>query len=76
MCIFCDWCNLQVKKLDCLDIKLIKLATAAFVLLLAKFFPILISFDWFMYVIVIFVAAIRPYKKVFCFDKKSENKKK
>ncbi len=59
------WANSGVKKMDWLDIKLIKLSTAAFILLLAKFWNVLLSFDWYWYVGIAFLALLRPLKKAF-----------
>lgn len=62
---FTKWANKKVKKMDWLDVKLIKLSTAAFVLLVAKLWPPLLSLDWKSYVIIAVVTAIRPLKRVF-----------
>ena len=48
------------KKFDTPDISLIKITTAAIVLLIASLWPPLVSLDWYWYVIVAVVAGIRP----------------
>ena len=59
------WANSNVKKFDWLDIKMIKWSAAAFVLLIAKFWPPLLSLDWYWYALIGLLAAVRPVYKVF-----------
>jgi hypothetical protein len=60
-----QWSNKKIKTLDWLDVKLIKLGTAAITLLLAKWFPILLSLDWYWYLILASAIIIRPMYKIF-----------
>ena len=59
------WGEAGVKKLEWYDISLIKLSTAAFVLLIAKFWPVLVSFNTWIYIVVALLAAYSPMKKFF-----------
>lgn len=45
---------------------LVKVSTAAFVLMLAKFFPMLMMLDWYWYLAIAVLAAIIPMKKWMC----------
>ena len=55
----------MTRKMESWDISLVKLATAAIVLLIAKYWPVLISFEWYWYVIVAVLASIHPMMKMF-----------
>ena len=64
---FNDWTNSKIKKLKWWDISQIKLATIFFTLLIAKYFEILTTWNWWVYVILIIIFCINPYKKIFYF---------
>lgn len=55
----------MTRKLEFYDISLIKIATAAAILLIAKYYPVLTSFQWYWYVIIVVLATIHPLKKMF-----------
>ncbi|MDB2414161.1 hypothetical protein N9W34_00140 [Rickettsiales bacterium] len=55
--------NKIVNRYQCYDISLIKLSTAAFVLMVAKLWPPLLNLDWYWYGIIAIVAAIIPARK-------------
>lgn len=59
------WANKKVKKMNIWDIKMIKLSTAAFILMVASLWPPLISLDWYWYGLIFLLAAIIPAKKIF-----------
>ncbi len=59
------WGNSKVKNLSWGDIKLIKLSTAAFVLLIAKLWSPLLSLNWYWYALIAVLAAIKPASKMF-----------
>jgi uncharacterized membrane protein len=59
------WCSNKIKNLTILDIKLIKLSTAAFVLMIVALWPPLASLDWYWYLIIGVLAMIRPLIKYF-----------
>ena len=61
---FNDFANAKVRKCDWLDIGLIKLTVAAFVLLLAKLWPAILSLPWYWYAAVAVLAAIRPLVRI------------
>jgi len=44
-----DWINEKLKKLTCMDIGITKLCVAAFVLMLAKLWPPMVSLEWYWY---------------------------
>lgn len=60
-----EWANKKVKKMDWIDIALTKLGVAAFILMLATFWPVLLDFPWYWYAIIFVLAAIRPWTKMF-----------
>jgi hypothetical protein len=57
------WYNSKVKKLKWCDISLIKLSTFAFALMLAKLWPAILNLDWYWYLIIALLAAVKPLKK-------------
>ena len=60
-----SWMNKKIKKFDMWDISAIKLSTIFFALLIAKFFPEILNFDWYWYVILMIFVAFRPLIKMF-----------
>lgn len=59
------WLNSKVKKMNWFDIKMIKWSVAAFILLIAKLWPPLLSLNWYWYLIIGVVAMIRPLYTMF-----------
>jgi hypothetical protein len=59
-----NW-NKKVKKMDWLDIGMIKLSVAGFILMVAKLWTPLLSLDWYWYAIIFVLAMIRPVYKFF-----------
>ncbi len=59
------WLDSKIKKLSWYDISLIKLSAIALVLLLAKYWPVLLSFEWYWYMLVFIAAAIPPLIKFY-----------
>ena len=59
------WTDSKVKKLRWIDIKLIQLYVAAFVLMLAKLWKPLLSLDWYWYALIAVLAIIIPVYKMF-----------
>jgi len=58
------WANKNVKKLDWIDIRLIKIAVAAFALLVAKLWPTILGLAWYWYALIFVLAYIRPICKM------------
>ena len=54
----------RVKNLDVCHLQFVKLAVAAFTLMVAKLWPPLLSLDWYWYLLIAIVAASFPFKKV------------
>ncbi len=54
------WMNKKIRKLNWVDVKLIKWSAAGFTLLVAKLWPPLLSLDWYWYALVGVLAAIKP----------------
>jgi len=54
----------KIKKCDLIDIKLIQLSSAAFVLMIAKFWKPLLSLDWYWYGVIFVLAMIKPIYKM------------
>ncbi len=64
MCLF-SWADSKIKNFKSYDISLIKIATTALVLMLAKFFPVLTSLEWYWYLIVFFLTSVSVWLKMF-----------
>ena len=62
---FIQWRESKIRKMKWYDIPLIKLASIAFGLLLAKLYTPILGFDWYWYAVVIILAAIPPLYHVF-----------
>ncbi len=62
---YINWMNKCVKKLDWKDIGLVKLSVAGFILMVAKLWSGILALDWYWYLVIALVAAIRPMKKMF-----------
>jgi len=58
------WVDKRIKKLRWFDISLIKISTAAFILLVAKLWAPLLSLDWYWYLVIVLVAGARPLFQV------------
>jgi len=54
----------KIKKCDLIDIKLIQLSSAAFILIIAKFWKPLLSLDWYWYGVIFVLAMIKPIYKM------------
>jgi len=54
------WADARISRLRWYDIGLIKVGVAAFVLMLATFFPAFLQVDWYVYLIIAVLASIRP----------------
>ncbi len=59
-----SWGNSKIKKLDWLDMGMIKLSAFFFALLLAKLWVPLLALDWYWYALLFVLAAIKPVAKV------------
>jgi len=60
-----EWANKKIKKMEWTDIALTKLSVAAFTLMLATFWPVLLALEWYWYGIIFVLAAIGPCIKLF-----------
>lgn len=58
------WANTIVKKMDWLDVGLVKISVAAVVLLIAKLWPPILCLDWYWYAIIFVIAAVKPVSRV------------
>jgi hypothetical protein len=57
---FKTWADSKVKKLGWVDLKLIQLSVAGFILMIAKLWEPLLSLDWYWYAVVAVLAAVKP----------------
>ena len=55
-----DNLNKRVKNSDIFDVSLTKISVLFATLFLVKFWPELTSFDWYIYIIIALILAIRP----------------
>ena len=60
-----SWIESKIRKMHWYDISLVKLASAAFALLIAKWWPPLLSLDWYWYLVIAIVASIIPMYRMF-----------
>ena len=60
-----EWMNENIKKCVWYDISLVKLSTAAFILMVAKLWAPILSLDWYWYLIIALIAALRPMMIMF-----------
>ena len=58
---FKSWVDSKTKKCDLIDIKLIQLSSAAFVLMIAKLWKPLLSLDWYWYGVIFVLAMIKSF---------------
>lgn len=59
------WINSKMNRFNWVDVGLIKLSVAGFILMIAKFWKPLLSLDWYWYAIFFVLAAIKPVYKIF-----------
>ena len=64
MCFF-KWTNEKIKNLTWVDMGLTKLAVAGFILMIAKLIPGILSIDWYWFLIIWVLAAIKPLLVLF-----------
>ena len=57
--------NKKIKRCVWYDISFVKLSTAAFILMIAKLWAPLLSLDWYWYLIIGIIAAIKPMMVIF-----------
>ncbi len=62
---YINWMNKNIKKMECWDISLVKLSTAAFILMVAKLWTPILALDWYWYLLIGIAAAIKPGMKIF-----------
>jgi hypothetical protein len=55
-----EWMNSRIQKCVWYDIGFVKLSVAAFILMIAKLWAPLLSLEWYWYLIIGVIAAIRP----------------
>ena len=59
---FTTWMDSRIKNLVWYDTSLIKLSTAAFILMIAKLWEPILSLEWYWYLVIGVIAAIIPTK--------------
>jgi hypothetical protein len=64
MCLI-PFINKIAKKLDGIDIGLVKLSVFAAAFLIAKYYPQVLSLDWYWYLVVTIAAAVRPFYRAY-----------
>ena len=62
---YLDWANKNLKKMDVVDVKCIKLSTAAFTLMIAKLWPTILGLNWYWYTALGTIFMLKPLKKIF-----------
>ncbi|MDP7179751.1 MAG: hypothetical protein QF824_00585 [Candidatus Woesearchaeota archaeon] len=60
-----NWANEKIPKLKTCDIAMVKLASAAFALMIAKLWTPLLALEWWWYLIIAILASIKPMTKMF-----------
>lgn len=61
---FTKWADARVRDMGWVDIALIKVAVAGFVLAIAKFWAPLLSLEWHWYALIFVICAFKPLSKV------------
>ena len=64
MCVI-EFINKTAKKLDGVDIGLVKLGVFAIAFLIAKYYPQVLSLDWYWYAVVVVLASARPFYRAY-----------
>ncbi len=59
------WANKRIKNLNVWDIALLKICLIAFGLMIAKLWEPILILDWYWYLIIFLVAAIKPMMSMF-----------
>jgi len=62
---FVEWANEKAKNMDIWDIGLTKFTVLFATLLIVKFWPAIVSLDWYWYLAAAIVVAIRPMYRFF-----------
>jgi len=62
---FFKYCEGKIREFSWYDLPLIKLSVAAFVLMIAKLYPPILSFDWYVYLILAVLFGFRPLLRMF-----------
>ena len=62
---FVAWANEKAKNMDVFDLGLTKLTVLFATLLIVKFWPAVVSLDWYWYLAAAVVVAIRPMYRFF-----------
>jgi len=60
-----EWVEDGLKNMKWFDISLVKLCTAAFILMIAKLWTPILALEWYWYLILALVFAIRPMMILF-----------
>ena len=60
-----DWANSKIKGMDWTDIALTKLSVFAFALMIAKLWMPILNLEWYWYLVIFIIAAIKPFYKMF-----------
>lgn len=60
-----EWIDSKIKAMVWYDISLVKLATAAIILMIAKLWSPLLALEWYWYGLIFIAASIRPMIKIF-----------
>ena len=59
------WANTNIQKMTWSDMSLVKLSIAAFVLMIAKLWPDILSLEWYWYLVIFLLAMLKPSSKFF-----------
>ena len=59
------WSQEKIKKLNWIDMALIKIAVASATLMLAKLWEPLLYLDWYWYALIYILVVARPFSKIF-----------
>jgi len=60
----CKWLSKKIKKMEWYDMSMVKLSTAAFILMVAKLWSGILALEWYWYGIIFVLAAISPMLKI------------
>jgi hypothetical protein len=59
------WMNSKIQQMNWYDISLVKLATAAFILMVSKLWQNILAAEWWFYLLIGLMASIKPLARIF-----------
>ncbi|MBM4177420.1 hypothetical protein FJ208_01295 [Candidatus Gribaldobacteria bacterium] len=61
---FQNWAKSKIQKMDWLDMQIVKVASMAFALLLAKIYPPILGLSWYWYFLIFVLLALVVFSRI------------